>query len=271
VSRDAARSPDAPIGVLSTGDAGLAAVSALTRALPHEDVLLLADHAYAPYGRLRRRTVEDRAVRLAAGLVEQGAKAIVLASRALVSDALAAVAAATPVPVIALVDPLAVLAVRYPGERVGLVLGAECLRGPAAYAQARDARTGVIVAAPCSGLAALVERGPAAERRLAALAAVALAGLRAEDVRCVALGCIHAAAARAAFEGAAGGLPVEDGLAATVERVRVVLRGAGLLARRRRPGWLSTASSQPTEALTPRPPSRRVVVTTTATSYPLGQ
>src|SRR3954469_14872996 len=91
--------PQAPIGVLASGSGGLATVRELVRLLPHEDVLFLADPAYAPYARRPARVVVDRTARLAAGLVEDGAKVVVLASQAATLDALGEIRRRLPVPV----------------------------------------------------------------------------------------------------------------------------------------------------------------------------
>jgi glutamate racemase len=42
---------DAPIGVVASGSGGLTVARMITARLPHEDVVALCDHAYAPWGR----------------------------------------------------------------------------------------------------------------------------------------------------------------------------------------------------------------------------
>jgi glutamate racemase len=43
-----ANAADAPVGILAEGWEGLRVADGLQRLLPHEDVVVLADHAYAP-------------------------------------------------------------------------------------------------------------------------------------------------------------------------------------------------------------------------------
>ena len=77
---------DDPLGVLATGTGGYGAVQALQRALPHEDIVLVCDHAYAPYPRRPPRVVLDRIGRLADELAARPVKALLVAS-AVRSDA----------------------------------------------------------------------------------------------------------------------------------------------------------------------------------------
>ena len=80
---------DDPVGVLATGTGGYGAVRALRRALPHEDVVLVCDHAYAPYPRRPPRVVLDRIGRLADELAARPVKVLLVASAAATDEALA--------------------------------------------------------------------------------------------------------------------------------------------------------------------------------------
>jgi len=72
---------EAPIGILAADWAGLAVADAVQRSLPHEDVVYLADQAWAPYAGRPGAVAADRVARMAADLVEQHAcKLVVLAS-----------------------------------------------------------------------------------------------------------------------------------------------------------------------------------------------
>ena len=80
---------DDPVGVLATGTGGYGAVQALRRALPHEDVVLVCDHAYAPYPRRPPRVVLDRIGRLAGELAARPVKLLLVASAAATDEGLA--------------------------------------------------------------------------------------------------------------------------------------------------------------------------------------
>ena len=75
-------SPDlsAPIGVFDSGVGGLSVLRQLLRLLPHENIVYLADTAYAPYGERSSTQIEARSVQIARYLIErQGIKALVVA------------------------------------------------------------------------------------------------------------------------------------------------------------------------------------------------
>jgi hypothetical protein len=124
---------EAPIGILAADWAGIAVADAVQRALPHEDVVYLADQAWAPYAGRPGAVVQDRVARLAADLVEQhGCKVVVVASLQATLDGLDAVRARVAgVPVVGM-EPgpaLARAAALAGGGKVRVVVGTGCVRG----------------------------------------------------------------------------------------------------------------------------------------------
>jgi glutamate racemase len=237
----------------------MAVVRALQRTLPHEDVLLLVDHAFAPYARRPRRVTSVRVRRLVGALADAGAKAVVLASRTATLDHDPGTPD-VPVPVIGL-EPALARAVARPGVGgAALVAGVDCLRSPTLLSELRRAggRVRPVTADLWPGLSALVEAGPAAEADLRRLVDRRVAQLVEGGTGVIALGCVHAAAVAPLVSAAAGGrLEIVDSALLTVGRTRGVLAQQGLLVRRRRPGWCRVMSSQPTAARAwPRPTPR---------------
>ncbi len=124
---------EAPIGILAADWAGVSVADAVQRALPHEDVVYLADQAWAPYAGRPGAVVQDRVMRMAADLVEQhGCKLVVLASLLATLDGLEAARARTaPVPVLGLEPgPVLARAAALAGTgKVRVVVGTGCVRG----------------------------------------------------------------------------------------------------------------------------------------------
>ncbi len=236
-------SADAPVGVLSGGAAGLAVCARIRRVLPHEDLLLLADHAYAPYARRSGRAVNDRTRRMVEELMGHGVKLLVVASAQATADALDAVRFQVSVPVVGLDGIVPHAAARAEGRPVALVTGAGCLRGLQLARALRRERGGAQVASdPWPGLAELIEGGGDARP----LVSERVARLRALELGAIALGCAHASAVSVLVAAAAGpGLPVLDVADLAAERVRRTLVRSGLLARRRRAGRQLLLSSHP--------------------------
>jgi len=75
---DLARS-NAPVGVFDSGVGGLSVLRHIRAQLPHEDLIYFADSGFAPYGGKSEQVVAERSLKVASFLIEQGAKAIVVA------------------------------------------------------------------------------------------------------------------------------------------------------------------------------------------------
>ena len=232
--------------MLAAGGAGLVACEALHRVMPKEDLVLIADTAYAPYARRPARVVVDRVTRLAEELAGRGVKLIVLASAQGSMDALAAVRTRVAVPVLA-TERLVTETVAHAGGRpAALVTGAGCVRGLQYGRGLRRERGGAgMIWDAWPGLRESVEGGrPYDPAELAAR----VEALRRHGVAAVALACPHAGAIAADLRRAAPEMTVVDGSDVAAARAKRVLLRAGLLARRKRPGRRIVLSSDPAAA-----------------------
>jgi glutamate racemase len=241
---------DDPVGVLATGTGGFGAVQALRRALPHEDVVLVCDHAYAPYPRRPPRVVLDRIGRLADELAARPVKLLLVASAAATDEGLAYLQARlAPLPVIGLEATLTAAGRLAPGGVVLAVAGEGCLRSLPFWQATRRVRgpAGIAVA-EWPGLRELVEQGRSQGEEADALVRAQLAAL-APEVTALALVCPHSSALRASIEQALPpGAVIVDGVALAVERVRRQLAMARMQAARRRPGRSIVMSTDPNRA-----------------------
>jgi glutamate racemase len=229
---------DLPIGVLAEGTGGAHAARVLHARVPKEDVLVLCDHAYAPYAARPGRVVADRTPRMAAELASLGIKLVLVASVQAQEDGFAAIAAAAAVPTLGLEATLAVAAVRSRSGRIAAVYAAGTIRERPWLRRNRFQRGGVeVVAQPWPGVREAVEAGrlPGAAPELPA------------DVDVVALVCPYASAAASML---VDGVPIVDGLALAAERVQRHLVQQQAYARRRRGGRITTLSSDPARAQT---------------------
>lgn len=68
-----------PIGVFDSGIGGLSVLRHICRALPQENLLYFADSGFAPYGGKPEEIIVSRTLGIAAFLLQQGAKALVVA------------------------------------------------------------------------------------------------------------------------------------------------------------------------------------------------
>jgi glutamate racemase len=218
---------------------------AITRALPKEDVVLLADHAFAPYARRRAAVVRDRLTRLADELVDERApKLVVIASAQGCADALELLRERLAPMMVVGIDGIVPQASARSGlGRVAIVTGDSCLRGAQlARSLKRERGGGMVTWGAITGLRELVEGGCATR----AVVAAEISRLTAAGIDAIALGCPHASAVAGEVKLAAGeSVVVVDSAALAAERTRRLLMRAGLTARRRRPGRRVLMSSNP--------------------------
>lgn len=149
-----------PIGIFDSGLGGLSVAQAIQRLLPAENLLYVADSAYAPYGGRSAAFIRDRALTLADFLQTQGSKALVVACNTATAAAAEALRARFEWPVIAM-EPAVKLAAAATHCNVVGVLATEGTLTSARFAGllARFAGHVRVVTRPAPDLVRLVERG----------------------------------------------------------------------------------------------------------------
>jgi glutamate racemase len=100
-----------PIGVFDSGIGGLTVVSALRVLLPNESIFYLGDTARVPYGGKSASTVQRYSLEIAAMLLEENAKTVVVACNTASAVALAQLTESVPVTVTGVIRPGAEAAV----------------------------------------------------------------------------------------------------------------------------------------------------------------
>jgi glutamate racemase len=121
-----------PIGIFDSGVGGLTVLKALRERMPGEDFIYLGDTARLPYGTKTSNTVRRYALNAATHLNHHRVKLLVVACNTASSFALDEVAAASPVPVIGVVQPGVRAALLTGADRIG-VIGTEGTIRSAAY------------------------------------------------------------------------------------------------------------------------------------------
>lgn len=89
-----------PIGIFDSGVGGLSVARAVRERLPGEDILYVADSVHAPYGDKSDAFIRDRMHVITAFLLEQGAKAVVVACNTATTAAIAQLRDSFSVPII---------------------------------------------------------------------------------------------------------------------------------------------------------------------------
>ena len=150
-----------PIGVFDSGIGGLTVVSALRTLLPNESIFYLGDTARVPYGGKSASTVQRYSLEIAAMLLEENAKTVVVACNTASAVALSQLTESVPVTVTGVILPGAQAAIA--ATRTGHVgvIGTRATINSGAYERALrslDSRVRVTVHA-CPLLVPLIEEG----------------------------------------------------------------------------------------------------------------
>ena len=181
-----------PIGIFDSGVGGLTVLKALRERMPGEQYLYLGDTARLPYGTKTSDTVRRYALNAAAHLNHYQIKLLVVACNTASSFALDEVAAASPVPVVGVVQPGVRTALQTGADRVG-VIGTEGTIRSAAY---QTALTGLgpgveVRALPCPLFVPLAEEGWGDHPVTDQIARHYLTPLLEWGVQTLILGCTH--------------------------------------------------------------------------------
>lgn len=185
--------PRAPIGIFDSGLGGLTVARAIFDRLPDDSTLYFGDTARVPYGPKSPETVRRYSLEILEWLVAQGVKAVVVACNTSTAHALGVLRAASPVPVIGVIEPGARAAVAAAAGRPIGVIGTAGTIASDAYGRAIRALApaATVVSQACPLFVPLVEEGwfdhPATEL----VAREYLAPLQAAGVGAVVLGCTH--------------------------------------------------------------------------------
>ncbi len=185
----------ASVGVFDSGIGGLSVLREIRALLPHEDLLYFADSGHAPYGGKSDAQIVERAQAVAAFLLQQGVKAMVVACNTATAAAIDGIRKKYPaLPVVGVEPGLKPGAAATRCGKVGVLATKSTIassRFEALRAQVH-ASTGVeFFSMPCPGLADKVEEGELDSASTADLVKGFVQPLLAAGVDTLVLGCTH--------------------------------------------------------------------------------
>jgi glutamate racemase len=182
-----------PIGVFDSGIGGLTVVSALRNLLPNESIFYLGDTARVPYGGKSPSTVQRYSLEIAAMLLEENAKTVVVACNTASAVALPQLTENVPVHVTGVILPGAQAAIA--ATRTGHVgvIGTRATIHSGAYERAlRSFDPGVrVTARACPLLVPLIEEGWLHHPITDQIITQYLEPLVQEGIDTLVLGCTH--------------------------------------------------------------------------------
>lgn len=220
-----------PIGVFDSGIGGLTVVRALTRRLPHENIVYFGDTARVPYGPKSAQVVRDYAAQDVDFLVSQGVKMVVIACNTVSAVALDVVQKRAGVPVVGVIQPGASTAVAATQRRRIGIIGTAATVSSGAYAHAirHLDPTVTAFARACPLFVPLAEEGWVDHAATRLIAKEYLFPLTQEKIDTLILGCTHYPVLRAAIQQAMGhDVTLIDSGEATAGVVAELLEAEGL-------------------------------------------
>lgn len=180
-----------PVGIFDSGIGGLTVAREIFHRLPAESTIYFGDTARVPYGPKSPETVRRYSLEILEWLLGQGVKAVVIACNTSTAHALEALTAASPVPVLGVIEPGARAAIRVAaGAPIG-VIGTAGTVASDAYRRAilRGAPEATVLQQACPLFVPFVEEGWFDHPAVELVAKDYLAPLA--GVKTMVLGCTH--------------------------------------------------------------------------------
>ena len=197
-------SANAPIGVFDSGVGGLSVLRHIRAQLPREHLLYFADSAFAPYGDKPEHTVAERSLAIAGFLVEQGAKALVVACNTATVAAIRLLRAHYPdMPIVGVEPGLKPGAAASRNGIVGVLATDGTLAGEKfqlLLEQIGDSSKAKFLLQACTGLADQIELGELDSDATAAMLTRYITPLLDQGADTLVLGCTHYPLVQATIE-----------------------------------------------------------------------
>ncbi|WP_137888810.1 glutamate racemase [Pseudomonas sp. 2FE] len=183
----------APIGVFDSGVGGLSVLREIRACLPEESLLYVADSGHVPYGEKSPEFIRERSGVIAEFLLEQGAKALVLACNTATAAGIAELRARYPqLPIIGMEPAVKPAAAATQSGVVGVLATTGTLQS-AKFAALLDrfASDVRVITQPCPGLVERIEAGELDGWATRELLQGLVEPLLAEGCDTLILGCTH--------------------------------------------------------------------------------
>ncbi len=216
---------DSPIGIFDSGVGGLTVVRSVIDRMPHESVIYYGDTARGPYGPKDLTLVRKYAMDIAAFLEDLGVKMIVIACNSATAAGLGYVENACKVPVIGVIEPGALEAVRLTRNHKVGVIGTQATVESGAYTRRIGSLSQEIeiTSRACPLLVEFVERGEVEGGHIEEVLEGYLEPMKVAGVDTLILGCTHYPLLHAPIAKVIGDavtiISSADATAAEVERV----------------------------------------------------
>lgn len=180
------------IGLFDSGAGGLSVLRQVHIDLPYESLLYVADSGHAPYGNKSVELIIERSFAITDFLLQQGAKAVVVACNTATAAAIARLRAHFDIPIIGIEPAIKPAVAMTRSGVVGILATGNTVRSVKfAHLLDQHGHRAHILVQPCPGLADCVERGDVSGIRPRILLERYLQPLLSAGADTLVLGCTH--------------------------------------------------------------------------------
>lgn len=182
-----------PIGIFDSGIGGLTVTKEIIKLLPNESLIYLGDTARVPYGTRGKTIITNFALELVNFLLGRQVKAIVIACNTISATCLKEIESISPAPVINVINPTVLEAIRTTKSRVIGIIGTRATVDSNIYAQQinqldKDIK---VLQVACPLFVPLAEEGFSDSPAALIVAKKYLKKIKASKVDTLILGCTH--------------------------------------------------------------------------------
>ncbi len=181
-----------PIGIFDSGIGGLSVLKQIQQLLPNENLIYIADSAYAPYGNKPLAFIQQRCHDLTQFLIQQNARAIVVACNTATAAAIETLRQQFPLPIIAM-EPGVKPAIAATQSGIVGVLATENTLSSEQFTHLlhRYAKDVKVISQACPGLVEQIEAGEFATVKTRQLIKQFTQPLLSAGADTLVLGCTH--------------------------------------------------------------------------------
>ncbi|HPP76543.1 MAG TPA: glutamate racemase [Armatimonadota bacterium] len=221
-----------PIGMFDSGLGGLTVAGELLRQLPNESIIYFADTAHVPYGERPLAEIEEFALGITQFLIEQGAKAVVMACNMSSAAALSSARETFPdIPILGVIGPGSRAAVGSGAKSIGVLATTGTVKSGAYSRIIKELNPDCeVLEQPCPPFVPLVEAGLAESEEAEVAVRSCVEPLLANGIQAVVLGCTHYPFLRPAIGRTAPNVQIIDPAEETVRELHNILEERGITA-----------------------------------------
>ncbi|GLX77020.1 glutamate racemase [Thalassotalea insulae] len=180
------------IGIFDSGVGGLSIAKCIAEQLPNENLIYLADSAYAPYGDISVAEIKTRVTLVARWLMQQQCKALVVACNTATVNVIEQLRNEISLPIIGVEPAIKPAAKQSKSKKVAILATQATATNKRFLDLVEKYKNGSeVFIQPCPGLVELIEQGLANSTQCKELLATYLNPLMQQQVDTLVLGCTH--------------------------------------------------------------------------------